>query len=157
MEVVMSENAWRFLALPFVLAALVLVGAPDYPAISRAVQNAMALEEQAPAPTLRTESAPLPESTKVGMAPWAFRFALVGQLADVITTEVALSKGLEESNQLMSRRAVRVPLKLALPFVARWAMRKVPRAHANSQGLVLGGWGAGPAAWNVYAMLKWGG
>ena len=36
---------------------------------------------------------------------------------DLVSTELCLSQGWREGNPLMQKRAIRIPLKLALPFV----------------------------------------
>src|SRR5437016_4420238 len=74
---------------------------------------------------------------KVGLSPWAFRYALAGQLADILTTEAALAQGGQEANVLMRHRGVRIPLKLALPLLQRWAFKEMPRRQANTYAVIL--------------------
>jgi len=153
----MSGSIWRLSALPFVVAALLLVGMPEYPVLSRAIARVVAESAQGMA---AVESEPVPVELSaapkaVGMSSWAFGFALAGQAADIVTTEIGLADGLREANGYMGRRAVRVPMKLGLPLLSKWMTRKLPRRQANTMAVVLGAGGASAAAWNVSAIMRW--
>lgn len=107
--------------------------------------------------TASAQDSPVQEKpAEVGMSDWAFKFALLGQVADIVSTETALAAGGVESNPIMRHRAVRISTKLAIPVLARWAYKKVglPRAQSNANAVVMGGLGFGPAAWNVFITVK---
>lgn len=95
-----------------------------------------------------------PEPT--GMSGWAFWLAEAGQIADLVTTEIAQAHGVHESNVLMHYRAVRIPLKVLLPIATRYAFKDTPRSSANKRAIYLGVMGAGFSALNVTLTVKWG-
>lgn len=119
----------------------------------RVTAAAMAVLLLAAAPA--SAQSPTPEPA-TGMSRWAFWLAESGQIADVITTEIGLAQGLRESNSMMAKRGIRIPLKLALPLVAKLVTNKAPRRVANTYGVVIGATGAGLASWNVRVIARWG-
>lgn len=100
------------------------------------------------------QTTPQPEPT--GMSRWAFWFAESGQIADLVTTEIAEAHGVHEANVLMKYRAVRIPLKVLLPIATRYAFKDKPRAQANHRAIFLSALGFGMSAVNVSLTVAWG-
>jgi hypothetical protein len=116
-----GSSAWRLLFLPVVLGALLLVGSPDFPALTRALEKAFAADAPAtstanvettarpPKPeerrreATRNESrgpwAPKPEGRR-WLVPLYVSFAAL-QALDAHSTLRALNAGAAEANPLM--------------------------------------------------------
>jgi hypothetical protein len=108
---------------------------------------------------------PMPVGARVVTAPrpapdwrgaWAFDSALVasGQLADLASTEYALTREtLREANPLLGRRAVRIPAKLAVAAFGSWATHRLRKqghhGRARALSIVAFAIGAGMAVHNV--------
>lgn len=83
------------------------------------------------------------------------------QLADVVTTRVALGRGLVEANPLMRPFASSTPklvlAKVGTVLAVRWAAGQVARSSpklARAMIWVLTGVTVGAVAWNVRVMRK---
>ena len=117
----MPPAAWRLAWLPFILLALLFVGAPDFPAFDRAVEKAFTAttrsattvasdHDSAPQEdTLRSEPAPRAKPRGV-LVPLYASFAAL-QALDAHSTMRALDAGARETNPLM-RGIARTPAAL---------------------------------------------
>ena len=102
----MSSNVWRLLALPCILGALLLIGSPEFPALHRAIEQAVAAAATpavAEPPVPATTAAPEPSGRGV-IIPLYASFAVL-QALDVHSTLTALDRGAREGNPALAAAA----------------------------------------------------
>ena len=101
--------------------------------------------------------APQRETTpqNVRVSPWGWQEGLIigASLADLASTEYALSTGLEEQNPLARRRGARIALKAIATGAVLWTYRTLEKHGHHGWARFILVWSvalwAGAAAWNM--------
>jgi hypothetical protein len=118
----MPSSAWRLLSLSIVVLAFLLAGAPEFPALERAVANAFRSAAEirvpdTPAPDVRGAGTSVPAATTARergiLVPLYISFAAL-QALDAHATLRALDAGATEMNPLMGGLAGKPAALLAM-------------------------------------------
>ena len=146
----MSVSAWRLLSLPILVAALLLVGSPDFPAFRRAVEKAFPTQTLSapvpaaePAPTDRPDdgsgraSVLATERPRGVLLPLYVSFAAL-QALDAHSTLRALDNGAAEANPLMAGLAGTPAALVAVKAgVAASTIYLVEKVRVKSRGAAI--------------------